>query len=129
MGGAYGEWIDRAPPRSPRTSGGAALPPASPVGQIYPFFEPLKIRETWPPKPFDGFLGNIHEVRWAQNVPPPTDPWKWGGAIGAWILSIAQVDALNPKLREGSLPSSDRPRTLGRGPYSPSAHTKRETER
>ena len=23
--------------------------------------------------------------------------WKWGGAIGAWILSPAQVDALNSK--------------------------------
>ena len=34
-----------------------------------------------------------------------------------------------PKLSEGSLPSSDRPRTLGRGPYSPSAQAKRETER
>ena len=48
-------------------------------------------------KALDGFLGNIHKVRWAQDVPPPTDPWKWGGAIGAWILSPAQVDALNPK--------------------------------
>ena len=34
---------------------------------------------------------------YAQDVPPPTDPWKWGGAIGAWILSPAQADALNPK--------------------------------
>ena len=33
---------------------------------------------------------------------------------------------LNSKLREGSHPSSDRPRTLGRGPYSPSTHSKRE---
>ena len=24
------------------------------------------------------------------------DPWKWGGANGAWILSPAQVDALQP---------------------------------
>ena len=31
------------------------------------------------------------------DVPPPTDPWKWGGAIGAWILGPAQVDALSPK--------------------------------
>ena len=46
---------------------------------------------------FDGFLGNIHEVRWAQDVLPPTDAWKWGGAIGAGILSPAQVDTLNPK--------------------------------
>ena len=46
---------------------------------------------------FDGFLSNINEVRCAQDVPPPTDPWKWGGAIGAWILSPAQADALNPK--------------------------------
>ena len=43
---------------------------------------------------FDGFFGDIHEVRWAQDVPPPTDP---SGAIGAWLLSPAQVDALNPK--------------------------------
>ena len=46
---------------------------------------------------FDSFSGKIHEIRWAQDVPPPTDPWKWGGAIGAWILSPAQVDVLNPK--------------------------------
>ena len=39
----------------------------------------------------------IQEVRRAQDVPPPTDPWKWGGAIGAWILGPAQVDALSPK--------------------------------
>ena len=46
---------------------------------------------------FDGVLGNIHEFRWAQDVPPPTDPCKWGGAIGAWILSPAQEDVLDPK--------------------------------
>ena len=45
----------------------------------------------------DGFLSNIHEFRWAQDAPPPADPWKWGGAIGPWILSAAQEDALNPK--------------------------------
>ena len=45
----------------------------------------------------DGFLGNIHETCWVQDVPPLPDHWKWGGAIGAWILSPAQVDALNPK--------------------------------
>ena len=32
---------------------------------------------------FNGFLGNIHEVRWAQDVPPPTDFWKWGGHGGS----------------------------------------------
>ena len=40
------------------------------------------------------------QFRWLlgkQDVPPPTDPWKWGGAIGAWIHSPAQVDVLNPK--------------------------------
>ena len=26
-----------------------------------------------------------------------TKPWKWDGAISAWIFSPAQVDALNPK--------------------------------
>ena len=35
MGGAYGEWTYRALPGSSRTSGGTALPPATPVGQIY----------------------------------------------------------------------------------------------
>ena len=56
---------------------------------------------------FDGFLSNIHEVRWAQDVPPPTDPWKWGDAIGAWMLSAAQVDALNPKLQKILDPKSE----------------------
>ena len=32
---------------------------------------------------FDGFLDDGHEDRWAQDVPLPADPWKWGGAIGA----------------------------------------------
>ena len=35
MGGAYGEWMYRAPPGSSRTSGGTALPPATLVGQTY----------------------------------------------------------------------------------------------
>ena len=34
MGGAYGEWTCRAS----RTSGGTALPPATPVGQIYTMY-------------------------------------------------------------------------------------------
>ena len=38
MGGAYGEWTYRAPPGSSRTSGGTALPPATPVGQIYTMY-------------------------------------------------------------------------------------------
>ena len=46
---------------------------------------------------FRWLLHNINKVRCAQDVPPPTDPWKWGGAIGAWILSPAQEDTLNPK--------------------------------
>ena len=35
------------------------------------------------------------EVRWARDVPPPTDPWKWDGAIESLILSPAQVDILD----------------------------------
>ena len=45
------------------------------------------------------------------------------------ITLTPNPSALSLKLSEGSLPSSDRPRTLGRGPYSPSAQAKRETER
>ena len=43
------------------------------------------------------FLPGQDEVRWTQDAPPPTDPWKRGGAIGAWMLSPAQVDVLDPK--------------------------------
>ena len=39
------------------------------------------------------------------------------------------LNPINPKLREESLTLSDRPRTLGRGPHSSSAHATRETER
>ena len=46
---------------------------------------------------FRWLLHNSNEFRRAQDVQPPTDPWKWGGAIGAWILGPAQEDALNPK--------------------------------
>ena len=52
---------------------------------------------------FRWLLHNINKVRCAQDVPPPTDPWKWGGAIGAWILSPAQEDTLNPKFPPGLL--------------------------
>ena len=52
--------------------------------------------------PFRGVLGGVSQPLAAA----PTDPWKWGGAIGAWILSPAQVDALNPKPR----PSSHKPK-------------------
>ena len=38
MGGAYGEWTYRAPPGSSRTSGGTALPRASPMSQIYTMY-------------------------------------------------------------------------------------------
>ena len=51
------------------------------------------------------------QVRWAQDVPPPTDPWKWGGAIGARKLSPVQVNALNPKTLN--------PRTLALNPKWP----------
>ena len=64
--------------------------------------------------------------RWAQDAPPPTDPWKWGGAIGAWILSPAQEDTLiltnlnpiNPKpLNPKALNSN--PKALIPKPYNP----------
>ena len=56
---------------------------------------------------------------------PPSDS---GSPSFSSLLSSAGVLGQTPKLSE-SLPSSDRPRTLGLGPYSRSAQAKRETER
>ena len=53
---------------------------------------------------------------WAQDVPPPTDPWKWGGAIGAWVFSPAQVDALNLKPETFKTKKTNCPETVWENP-------------
>ena len=74
MGGAYGEWTYRAPLGSSRTSGGTALPPATPVGQIYTMYIDF---------PLDGNTPNPRikslKRRLGLETPPPDTPEAPGG--------------------------------------------------
>ena len=46
---------------------------------------------------FDGCSDNVNKGRSAQDVPPTTDPCELGGKVGAWIISCALRESLNPR--------------------------------
>ena len=74
MGGAYGEWTYRAPPGSSCTSGGTALPPATPVGQICTMYIDFPLDGNTP-NPRIKFL----KRRLGFGEPPPDTPEAPGG--------------------------------------------------
>ena len=85
MGGAYGEWTYRAPPGSSCTSGGTALPPATPVGQICTMYTDFPLHENTP-NPRIKLLKRRLRLENPLQTPPPLEapaPEAPGGSLEA----------------------------------------------
>ena len=92
MGGAYGEWTYRAPPGSSCTSGGTALPPATPVGQICTMYIDFPLDGNTPNpriKSLKRRLGLENPLQTpARPLEAPGGPWMvlkpWRQILESW---------------------------------------------
>ena len=105
MGGAYGEWTYRAPPGSSRTSGGTALPPATPVGQIHTTYIDFPLDGNTP-NPRSQVLGHRPHIFSDLLGRPP-------GGVLAPSCSNLQVRALRQGGPPGNPPKSGWQQRLG----------------